>query len=352
MPNKDNGAKQFGITWPTTLFIVLLPITVIATQQLLLETYAPLGASKSYEITDISLGIDLHVIFESARRINLFVISILYFSVCAFAILKITRDFFTLLSKKGKTIIGTGWFLLIVVGLTVAYFSVKDNNSGLNINIIGAKWFFLALDGLNEHSSKTYNNFSINWGYKKFINLIDASAIVTAFTIPFLIAGTVSCLDKHEGMSEIENWKFQTNRFKIYLFYCSAVLILGTLFFKTWISYPSLLLVEENQKVLRAGMDALSISMSTFTGVTYTLLFAAFALPTGFILNSRANILAIENMDDLNPRNETGNHLVFIEKKRKALGLTLTSLELVQTFIALIAPMLTGAFSGLLNTLT
>jgi hypothetical protein len=206
----------------------------------------------------------------------------------------------------------------------------------------------LALNGTSDCATESAQQVWYNWGYKSFIGLLDLSAVITAFTIPFLIIGAISCLDIIPNVDYQENWKYQTHRFKNYMFGCSAVLILGVVFFKSWTSYPGVLLNHKMDHTIRMGLEALSSSMTMLTGLTYTLIFASFSLPVAFILNRRANELAtnIIGSDEYGP-----NIFTKVAEKRKSAGLTLTTMELVQSMVALLAPLLTGAFSSMLGSL-
>ncbi|MCP4096035.1 MAG: hypothetical protein GY748_07310 [Planctomycetaceae bacterium] len=341
--DKSSSTKQnssIGMSW-NVMAIVLLPIFVIAIQQFLLSNFS----QKGIPITDVKM--ESYVAFESAKRLYLLSVSFLYFSVCILVSGKIIFDLIKLSSDNGKKKLGTGTFLLLCVSSVVGFISIFGDDY-LNISIIGQKWFCLALDGTSDCGTETVQQVWFNWGYESFIGLLNLSAIITAFTIPFLIIGAISCLDIIPNVDNQENWKYQTHRFKNYMFGCSAVLILGVVFFKTWTSYPSVLLNHKMDQTIRMGLEALSSSMTMLTGLTYTLIFASFSLPVAYILNRRANVLAtnIIGSDKYGP-----NIFTKVAEKRKSIGLTLTTMELVQSIVALLAPLLTGAFSSMLGSL-
>lgn len=344
---KKNGSASakkpatFELGWDH-IYIIILPVAVVGIQQLILWAFS----QKGIPVEPVKL--EAHHALEASKRLYLLSVAYLYFLVCFLVIGKILWDLYKMSSKEGSLRIGAGLAFLLCVSLVVAAISF-DSDGSLNISIIGESWFRLALDGKQICLASEPKHVCFNWGFDRFINLLDIATFITAFTIPVLIIGVISCLDTLEDMDGQQTWIIQTRRFKNYMFACSAVLILGVLFFKTWTSYPGVTVGHKDDAVIRMGLESLSSSMTMLTGITYTLVLASFSLPVGYILNQRAKELAsrLIGKEKYSPQLSEK-----VEEKRKSSGLTLTTMELVQSVIALLAPLLTGAFSGMLGSLS
>ncbi len=196
------------------------------------------------------------------------------------------------------------------------------------------------------------------WSYSHINNLINIITAVTIVLIPALIVGGISCLDKYSDKTphsfSIESWKFQVERFQTNIFMSAAVLAAGVLYSKALTHYPAAF-ISDNPKEFKASYLQLADSLTVYTGMMYSMILASYAIPVAIILSRRAKSIA-RNTDDANkPKLESSDsqHQIDLELReyRKEKGLVMTVRDVLQTIIALVAPLLTGAISSVYKAL-
>ena len=196
------------------------------------------------------------------------------------------------------------------------------------------------------------------WNYYHIINLINIVTGITIVLIPSLIVGGISCLDKYSDNASdsisIENWKFQVERFQTNIFMSAAVLAAGVLYSKALTHYPVAFL-SDNSKELKATYLQLADSLTVYTGMMYSMILASYAIPVAIILSRRAKSIARKTDDANKPKLESSGsqHQIDLELReyRKEKGLVMTVRDVLQTIIALVAPLLTGAISSVYKAL-
>ena len=131
------------------------------------------------------------------------------------------------------------------------------------------------------------------WSEDAYNTLVKVSHIAILLTIAALISGSISCLSKLPGMDDKQNLVLQSKRLRVYIIISAVFLIISVLYFKSWANYPAFLLASEPAALNFSQYVALARAYTSFTGIEYSLVLAAYALPISYIQSRRANDIAL-----------------------------------------------------------
>ncbi len=202
---------------------------------------------------------------------------------------------------------------------------------------LGEALFDRALCGLNPGRSL--------WSEHSYDVLVDTTHIAVLFAIAAFVAGAISCLARLPGSSEEDNWKFQSERLKLYLFLSAAFLAVSVLYFKSWADYPAFLLTRPEL----SAYASLSSAYTSFIGIEYSLMLAALALPIAWLQAQRADAIAMKIVQKTRgrgrePASTLKAQLSAVKQKE---GLELSLADVVKVVLAIIGPFMTGALTNL-----
>jgi hypothetical protein len=169
--------------------------------------------------------------------------------------------------------------------------------------------------------------------------------VAITLSVAALITGSISCLAKLPEMSDKDSWKYQRDRFKTYIFVSAAFLVTGVLYFKSWADYPAFLL--ENDKAGFAAYTYLSSAYTSFVGIQYSLILAAYALPISYTQAREADLIA-NNIIERRPHEASQAATV---RKTKVYSvkhmeeLELSTADTIKLILAVVGPFMTGALT-------
>jgi hypothetical protein len=180
------------------------------------------------------------------------------------------------------------------------------------------------------------------WGSCAFDVLLGLVNGITLLAIPALIAGAISCLATFTLMPEVESWRRQVERLKTYLYTSTGFLVLGVLYFKTWTGYPSYYL--ENQTAGPAFRN-LANTFTMYTGIEYSVVLAAYALPVAWILSRDGEKIA----KDIARQQSSASAVtpLTVSQIRKEEELVFSTKESLQAILAVLAPFIVGTLPSL-----
>ena len=265
----------------------------------------------------------------------------LLYSISALVVIaKFGNDLISLFCRpsQGRLLIVYGLALAAGVVLIVgAYMGVVPRSKYL----IGKDLFVRAL-----YYAGTFSPGKL-WSATTFDYLLDIVNVVTGLAIPAFIAGGISCLACFKHLDSREAWIIQSRRLINYVYLSAGFLVIGTVFLKTWTQYPGYLL----EKAALANHTAIVNAYTTFTGIEFTILLAAYALPVVLILSARgdeiARTIAIAELPAANP-SLLHRQMRLIRERDK---LTFSPQDVVKTIVAVLAPLITGSIASLSSIL-
>jgi hypothetical protein len=205
---------------------------------------------------------------------------------------------------------------------------------------MGGKLFEDALARASLSGSDTH------WGPGVFRWIVFWNNVFTVLAVPAFIAGGISCLARFRNATEQENWIVQSERLKTYIYMSAGLLVIGVLYLKAWTQYPGYLL---DQKAA-AAYTSLVNTYAMFTGVEYSLVLSAFALPVAFVLSGRADRIAariVMTEEKRAPAPVPLPHSAKLKAVRERELLVITSQDVLKTLVALLAPFITGTVASL-----
>ena len=174
------------------------------------------------------------------------------------------------------------------------------------------------------------------WGWTSFRGLLVVVNITAFLAVPAFIAGGISCLGLPKGGLSKDNWVERRERLQTYIYLSAAMLVIAVVFLKAWTQYPGFILVKSDV----ARYNALVNTYCVFTGIEYTLLLAAYAIPVSLYLSRDAEQLA-EKIQ------KTEEPAITIREIRSKHMLTISTLDVLKSVVALLSPLLTGSIATL-----
>lgn len=327
-------------------FIILIPIGFYIVLVYFLKEFFVLN-SKPNELLEFSKN----SISELSARIFLLSTFFAFITLASGTIIYTIRDFFKFHFDISRNAVVTIYILLIIIASVFAYAPTYFGTKQI---------IFILYENIFRINEEIFQNNI--WNYSNIKYLITTSTLITVFLIPTLIVGGIACLDENSFPKNTprshEYWKFQVERFQTNLFMSAAVLAAGVLYSKALTHYPIALFHESSAK-LAPSYRELADSLTIYTGMMYSMLLAAYAIPVALILSHKATAIAQQAKksvrsdtasDDQDQRTQHKN-AIEARKYRREHGLVMTVRDVIQTIIALVAPLLTGAISSVYKAL-
>lgn len=356
------GARADLQLWFPYILISLLPIIVFVSLELLVGTFIQTPSYTALE----PLGGNYRQWTEEAARLQFFALFSLFFLFSCAVFIKFVCDLF-LFDSAGKFRLALAFALCAITGLAVI------------------------VSGLNEHMPRTYDYFgrtffakalecadpkTCKWNWGTFQTVIKWWVNIPAvFAVSAFIAGGISCLgtrtrgksDKHDKDSnnqkqywimQRECWIMQQERLQTYIYLSAALLVISVVFLKAWTQYPTFILKVDEIVAYKAVVNSFSI----FTGIEYTLLLAAYALPISLCLSRDADRIAegilaakkqqstlAEKRKQSALEEKTEQPALTMREIRRRERLVISSRDILKTIIALLSPLITGSIETLIS---
>ena len=285
---------------------------------------------------------------ESAARMRLLVMALLFFSASCALIWKVSRDLFASFRGMSRTRLIL-MFLLCFLSVVVLLSASWAGPLPRSIDILDFALFKQAVQvgtGLDRNLS-----WNLPWSLAVVEGVIDATNVVALVAVSALITAGISCLARFEKLRPEENWKYHSDRLKTYVYLGAFLLVLGVLYMEACASYPAFMLDEASKKDY---MDLVH-AVTAYSGVEYSLVLSAFALPASLILSRRADTIAAAlaaARRDGADGDGAGLAYSEISGVREERGLTISTKDTLRTLAALVAPLLTGSVASFVSVLS
>ena len=340
---RPRGLERLSLA-PPYILIALVPIAVFISLEIFVGIFAKTPNISLFAPTnDISLQWT-----ETAARLQFFSLFVLFVWFSAAVSIKFLCDLlclfdrdsrywltfaFGLCAVAGVAVIGSAW--LGVLPRTYEYFGWQIFDEALKS--AGA-------DTGSQNIGKLAKLLKWNWDWKSFEGVLLVVNIAAGLAVPAFITGGISCLavaaatDQKEAWiaARKEAWIKQRERLKNYIYLSASLLVVALVFLKSWTHYPSFVLEKDATKL--AAFNAVVNSFSVWTGIEYTLLLAAYAVPVSFFLSREADEIAQEILET------SGGTIPDIRAREK---LTISTQDAIKTVIALLSPLVTGSIATL-----
>lgn len=227
-------------------------------------------------------------------------------------------------------------FLFISVALffsitDIIYLSLIDSSKSPLVTI-----FRFTFDSL--YASGEYSENELNIIYLTLL-LINLLAILVA---PFGILTGCCIMNKYQTApnTTLDNLLNQSKQIKGLLAGGSAVMVVGIAHMQLWLNWPLSFVLDDS---VRQQIEAITLAVSQYWGVIYTLTMAALYLPAAFSLTERARrIIKVEKNE-----NTIINSELWLKENNMLLSLNAQLPQLV----AVLAPMLLGSFGSTLGNI-
>lgn len=229
--------------------------------------------------------------------------------------------------------------LLFFIGIA-AFFSiteiaylilVADRSTSPLLAIFGFTYNALVESGVYTNQQVFHIQNTLN-----VVNLI--AILVTPYGIM-----TGCCIMQQSpdpALSELDFLHTQSKHLKDLLIGGSAVMVIGLIHMKLWLSWPLCFVTDDE---LLKHLDAITLTISQYWGVTYTLIIAALYMPAAIYLSEKArNLIILGDNEELKKNPEKW----LIENKM----LVSPTAQLPQ-LVTILSPMLVGSFGSTLGNL-
>lgn len=227
-------------------------------------------------------------------------------------------------------------FLFISIALffsifEITYFFLVDpSNSPL------ATIFRFTFDSLHASGQYSENELKIVYITLSLINLI------AILVVPFGIL-TACCImhKKHKSsQTTLNDLLSQSKYIKELLAGGSAIMVIGIAHMQLWLNWPLSFLADDNA---RLQIGAITLAVSQYWGVIYTLTMAAVYLPAAFSLSEQARRIIQSGQNEGTQK----NHQLWLKENKMLLSLN----DQIPQLVAVIAPMLFGSFGSMLGNI-
>lgn len=326
---------------PTSFaLIALCPILVFCLAEVILATLAHNSVPFSPDLLEER---DFPEPGEAAARLHMLGLAFLVLLGAAGMVLKTAFDFVTYFSGPARRTLVLACFLALVVGaaflVLMTWYQFMQPPARL-----GAALFRRLFEGVNAIEEPGL------WSRGTYQVLASTTHVAVVLAIAATITGSISCLAKFPGLDEKENWKLQSRRLKTYATISAAFLIVSVFYFKSWAVYPAFLLATEATKTAHAQFIALANAYTGFTGIEYSLVLAAYALPGSYFQSHEADRIA-RNLVARSRGPEAAPPAAILGAQVKSVrhreGLETTPLDIFKIVLAILSPLITGALANL-----
>lgn len=328
----DPRPGQADLPWHYAA-IALLPVFVFLLSEVILLTLAhndvafpePALASTTY----FEPG-------EAAARLKMLGMGFLVFVSCVAVICKFAADLYTYFAGPARQTLYLTYAIVVLIGLV---FLAMTYAQGLPLpkERLGEALFDQVFGGLRQGRSM--------WRAPVYEVFISVTHIAVLLAMAAFVAGGLSCLARLPGLSDTENWKYQSDRLKTYVFLSAAFLAISVLYFKSWADYPAFLLKASDF----AAYSALSNAYTSFIGIEYSLMLAALALPIAYLQARKGDAIATRILREAHDTatRSAATLRAQVSAMKKEQGLELSVADILKVVLAIIGPFMTGALTNL-----
>ncbi len=213
----------------------------------------------------------------------------------------------------------------------ITYFFLVDSSKSPLATI-----FLFTFDSL--HASGQYSENELNTVYTT-LSLINLIAI---FVVPFGILTGCCIMHKKQRSSKttLNDLLRQSQLIKELLAGGSAIMVIGIAHMQLWLNWPLSFLADDNA---RLQIGAITLAVSQYWGVIYTLTMAAVYLPATFSLTQQASSIIQSGQDE----GTNTNPELWLKEHKMSLSLH----DQIPQLVAVIAPMLFGSFGSMLGNI-
>lgn len=321
-------------------FISFIPIFIFILHVIILSVLANTSFSWPEPLPD---QIMLPGSREAASRLKFLSMLFLLSFSALFIVTKFVFDIKTYFSGSASYTLYLTFGLVIFVG--ILYLALMFAGAIPEIRErLGRDLFNLAFAA--KEDVKTY------WSERVFEGLLTFSFLAMICSVAALTAGAVSCLARLPGFDDMGNWKFQSVRFKTYVFLGAGFLIVSVLYFKSWVDYPAFLLTSGSTK---QDYSSLVSAHVIFTGIAYSLVLAGYAIPIAYIQEGKADVTALTMMGKPGDRRTIRSNpalMADVTKMKQEKNLEFTSADIIKVVFAIMGPLITGVLADLASALS
>ncbi len=336
---------------PTSFaLIVLCPILVFCLAEVILATLAHNSVPFSPELLELLEGRDFPEPGEAAARLHMIGLALLVLLGAAGMVLKTAFDFVAYFSGPARCTLVLASLLAVAVGMaflglwTLDWVLMPEDRIMDPKARLGVALFDRLFVGVNAIEKPRL------WSQGTYKVLAGATHVAVVLAIAAMVTGSISCLAKFPDLDEKENWKLQSQRLKTYATISAAFLIVSVFYFKGWAVYPAFLLATEATNAAHAQFAALANAYTAFTGIEYSLVLAAYALPVSYFQSHEADLMARELIArSRGPKAAppAAKLAAQVKSVRHREGLETTPLDMFKIILAIISPLITGALANL-----
>lgn len=317
-------------------WLVLIPAAAL----ILAEATIGLLAQQPLEIP-VSDACESLPLREAAARLELLSLVSLYLLFAAVLFGKFLRDMAVLFDWRGRGVAGAVLGVCAAIGLVFILAAY-----GLDMWAVKRELFTTALFDAAFAEAETYGS-DVVWGGTMFLAMLCVTMGLSVLAVAAAVAGGITCLAERPDGDPIENWVQQAERLRTYIYMGAGILIVGVLFVKAWAAYPGYLLCGDAGEAYASLVDAFTM----FTGVEYSVVLAAAAIPTAMILSARAQRFAAQSLTGGGSAPAAAPSRAQIQQERAKHKLIFSAQDVLKTVAALLAPFLTGAIANLTTVL-
>lgn len=313
-----------------TIRFIFAPFAILILGKILFELLAfKLPELNQNLIEHLSQNTSSVSYLETKARLQWLTSVILYFFITAVFITFIIHIFRRSLTKSNLWLFFSIAFFYSVAEIT--YLSLIDRAKSPIVSI-----FRFTFDSLN--SSGLFTAFELNL-IDNTMSLINLLAIAI---VPFgIMAGCyIMHNQKTSSNPDLNDLLCQSKLIKDILVGGSSIMVIGIAHMQLWLNWPLSFLANDP---MRHQIEAITLAVSQYWGVVYTLTMAALYLPIAFYLTAKAKSLILAGSDEQAKKNPDQ---WLAENK-----MLISPFAQLPQLIAMIAPMLIGSFGTILGKL-
>lgn len=317
------------------LIFLVPPILTLFLGKLLFELFAfnfsELNQAIVQNISQLSQDSTIDITFKEMKARLLWVSSVIvYFFVCSGFIVFIWHMITRHLTPKKRLL----YFALAAIFLTleigyILFFADSENSPLLAI----FRFTYNTLAASNIYTLQELTHIETT------LTIINFIAIIVT---PLGILTGCCIMQQNPGPSipELLHLSSQAKHLKDLILGGSAVMVIGLIHMKLWLSWPLSFISDPG---LLDQLEVISVTISQYWGITYSLIIAAMYLPAAFYLSEKArNVISHSNNDAL--KNNPEQWLV----QNKML---ISPTAQLPQLVTILSPMLVGSFGSALSSL-